>query len=223
MKKFRCPNCGAECLTIADKCYSGYKGYYNRRTIKRLIARSCTRCFAYYLLKIKRPLAYTLYQLVIFTAPFIICILFDVNKVGFIICYLLSMLFFVPLISVDLGNVLFANFIIYDKELDIRIPPMPNGSVIITKSMRRIYKLDVYGAKFFKDIESTIEQDKFRKEFTDGLVPILFHERGKNQPINITILRKEYVPTELIYEGSEFVLIDNGKEIASGYISSTTY
>ena len=45
-------------------------------------------------------------------------------------------------------------------------------------------------------------------------------DKKQEGEIEVTIMKKEFIPDDLLFYGSEFTVIDNGKEIASGLLVS---
>lgn len=96
--------------------------------------------------------------------------------------------------------------------------PEPNAKVIIKRSTGKIRHLYIYGIKFDRKTNNA----RFHEAFTNDLVPVVFHKKDKKQEgeTEVTIMKKEFIPDELLFYGSEFTVMDNGKEIASGLIVS---
>ena len=209
MKKYRCPNCGEECLSWHDRCYGARsKSYFSKN---HGICHECNRGF---IAKYREPLITSLFVLgltILFLLVLLLFIWFQ-NIYGFLLLFLYTIVIGVLAIV----NSPFSAIIQYDEDTGC-IMPIPNGKVTIHQATGRIRNLDIFGIKFCQATKNV----KFNEAFTNQLVPVVFHIQNEvtNHPIRVTIIKREFVPAELLYEGSRFIVIDNGKEIATGVIS----
>lgn len=208
MNKYRCPDCGEECLTWKQRYYFG--GRYNQRRIHQ-----CNACDRYFVSYQKNKLGSGLFTFFI-TIPFLpLFYLPFIN--GFFIFLLLLYLYFFNFAFSAIRNVLFGAIIQYDEDKEERIMPIPNAEITLNQLSGKIRSLDIFGIKFCQETKNV----RFGEAFTGNLVPVVFHDKSEetSQPMRITIMKKEFIPAELLKEGSPFVIINNGKEIAAGYIS----
>ena len=131
--------------------------------------------------------------------------------------FLLHIFIIVPLLNISLPLVKYKHTE-DDREVMEYVVPEPNAKVIIKRSTGKINNLDIYGIKFDRKTNNV----RFHEAFTNDLVPVVFHKKDKKQEgeTEVTIMKKEFIPDDLLFYGSEFTVIDNGKEIASGLLVS---
>ena len=128
----------------------------------------------------------TIYLLLIFTAPFLPCLLLGV--VG---------LFF-PCVK-------------YNKEARKLVKPQTNG-IVELKSKVKIQKLKIYGFRIYDEQHT----DSSKKIFDDNVIPVRFIRRHvfENRWF-VEIFNKDYVPEELLKDKTDFVLLENDKKVGN--------
>lgn len=125
----------------------------------------------------------------------------------------------VALLVIKVGcDTLFGTLVPFDIDHNESVMPVPNGVVILTEVKAPIRYLDIKGLRFCPPTEGR----EFYKAFPDGMVPVIFHcKKGRakaNQHIRVTLLRKPQMPAELLQVNRRFTVVDNGREIASGFL-----
>lgn len=230
MKKYRCPNCGDRSISFFDRFILGtpYRGTYYANSLhtNRHICGYCTNCKCLFTIHRRNPFVYGL-LLVILIIPFLSLVFLtylsqcysEVNTPDMrygvsAIIYIFAFAFLVLWIR----NILFSGLIPFDTDKNEAIIPVPNGVFTLTQINRRIRNMDIFDIRF----SQTVEDKKFNDTFPDALIPVMFDIKSgrakADQHIRVTILKKDLVPVELLHENSRFVVIDKGKEIASGFI-----
>lgn len=218
MKKYRCPCCGEECITLSNKIFS-YEIVNPKTRYVNFNGNRCPSCGGIFLPQIKYknslPSKIILF-LVVAILIYLFYLVFFVSTNYAFIC--LALLFIHPLIIAPISSINRA-LTMYDREKRKHIIPEANAKFIIDKITGKIDNLDIYGVKFKKHTNVI----RFHETFTDGLVPVVFYKDSKNQQgeLKVTIMKTEFIPKELLVEGSEFSVIDNGKEIATGKITAS--
>ena len=219
MKKYRCPCCGEECITFANKnfCYRPRHYLYLQMDKSGNICPECGGLFKIY----HKPRVRLCVEAIILIASLFLGIYLTVFRSPiFAIIILVSAFLFpyliLPLMSIDLPIVKY-NRANYHKETKFTILK-PNAVVDLQQSKGKINNLDIYGIKFDRKTNNV----RFHEAFTNDLVPVVFHKKDKKQEgeTEVTIMKKEFIPDDLLFYGSEFTVIDNGKEIASGLLVS---
>lgn len=205
MKKFRCPHCGDECLTIIDKtCF-----YESHKT--RLHCKVC-----------KNPV-YLQHKYDNSWYPVLaICL-----GLVLITLYILLYIFRIPLL---IAGALLAIFIIYigfsvvsylscafTKYVYSEYSTSEAKAVIELDNTRKVDNLDIFAIKFDKSTDDI----RFHDAFIKDLIPIVFYKSTKkqNNPIIVKIMKSQFIPKDLLKVGAEFSVIDNGKNITSGKIT----
>ena len=215
MKKYRCPSCGEECITFANKnfCYRIRQFLYLQMDKSGNRCPECGGLFKIY----HKPRVRLYVEAIILIASLLLAIYLTVfrNPIYAIIVLLFPYLI-LPLMSIDLPIVKY-NRANYHNETKFTVPE-PNAVVNLQHSKGKINNLDIYGIRFHKKANTV----RFHETFTNDLVPVVFHKKDKKQEgeTEVTIMKKEFIPGELLFYGSKFTVIDNGKEIASGFIQT---
>ena len=215
MKKYRCPCCGEESITLSNKIFS-YEVKNPRARYVNYDGNRCPSCGGVFL-----PIAKyknSLHTKIIFILTFIsfiysIYLVFFVNT-NYAFIYL-ALMIILPLIIAPIFNINRA-ITMYDRKSNKHIIPETNAKFAIEKNTNKIDNLDIYGVKFHKKTNKV----RFHEAFTNQLVPVVFHKNSKNQQgeLEVTIMKMEFIPKELLVEGSKFTVVDNGKEVATGEI-----
>lgn len=222
MKKYRCPCCGEECITLRQKIYCSHYDPRGYKSVKDSYGTRCPDCGGMYenYLKSRAKLYYI--SLVISSAVFLplVFLTLFVNTIyagPLALYFLLHIFIIVPLLNISLPLVKYKHTE-DDREVMEYVVPEPNAKVIIKRSTGKINNLDIYGIKFDRKTNNV----RFHEAFTNDLVPVVFHKKDKKQEgeTEVTIMKKEFIPDDLLFYGSEFTVIDNGKEIASGLLVS---
>lgn len=203
MRKYRCPWCGEEVITLPGKVFVGSNFNRGRR------CPACTREYAHkskisFVLQVLKFWSFYLFgNLILFLIPF-----FRENY--FIIIWLDTFSF---IFLVGLGNYLFAKLVRWE---DGQIIPFEfQGSVEIEayrKYKRRIKDGDILAACF--------EGSAFPKadeEFPFVLSAVTAH--NQIQGYQIGFIKYEFIPKGLVTAGAEFTIRDNGKAIGKGVIT----
>ena len=217
MKKYRCPCCGEECITLRKRFF-----IYNLSSpIHDYSGSSCPECggrfIPYEKSAIKSYIEYA-FLIAFLLALLYLTIFVSAIYVLIIIAYLLLLLPLVifPILKIKLPIVGFRRAD-YSARREY-ILPEHNSKVMIELTNGKIKDLGIYGIRFDKKTNNT----RFHETFTNDLVPVVFHKKDKKQggETEVTIMEKEFIPGELLFYGSKFTVIDNGKEIASGFIQT---
>ncbi len=219
MKKYRCPCCGEECITFANKnfCYRLRHYLYMQMDMS---GNKCPECGGLFKIYHKSGVRICVEAIIIIVSLLLAIYLTVFRSPIYAIIVLLSAILFpyliLPLMSIDLPIVKY-NRANYHKETRFTVPK-PNAVVNLQQSKRKINNLYIYGIRFYKKTNTV----RFHEAFTNDLVPVVFHKKDKKQEgeTEVTIMKKEFIPDDLLFYGSEFTVIDNGKEIASGLLVS---
>ena len=214
MKKYRCPCCGEECITLSNKifCYQASNG---KNAWVDISGNRCPECGEIF--KIFPQPCIRLYievAIVILFLLFMIYLIAFVNSLYSLLVLLFAFLYpmvIAPLLSINLPIVKYSR---KDKKF---IVPESNAKLMLKDPVAKFNHLDIYGLQFHLKTKNV----KFHETFTNGLVPVVFHKNGREQQaeLKVTIIKTEFIPKELLFEGSEFTVIDNGKEFATGKIT----
>lgn len=214
MKKYRCPCCGEECITLRNKifCYQASNG---KNAWADISGNRCPECGGIF--KIFPKPCVRLYievAIVLLFLLFMLYLIFFINTIYTLIVLLFAFLYpflIAPLLSIDLPIVK------YNREEKKFIIPEHNAKVTLKRLTEKVNHLDIYGIKFNQKTNNV----RFHETFTNDLVPVVFHKDSKKQQgkSEVTIMKMDFIPKELLFEGSEFTVIDNGKEIATGKIT----
>ena len=239
MKKYRCPVCGEECITLRKKIFT-YSLPSRGRDYNGNI---CPKCGGMFMPYPKRGIKFYIEAVIIsllISSGFLLTIFVS----SAFVLLMVSSFFFIPLLIMPLFSIDYP--LVKYKRVDLMyerpalgrrafsdhrgfIIPEPNARIRLKQKTGKIGHLDIYGIRF----EQKTKAVRFREEFADGLVPVVFHtesekrksEAKPKEKLNdgeseVTLMNMKFIPEELLYFGSEFTVIDNGKEIASGLIMS---
>ena len=215
MKKYRCPCCGEECISLSNKIFS-YEIKNPRSSYVNLDGNKCPCCGDVFLPinKYKNSLlTKILLFLVLFFCIYTLYLIFFVSP-NYALIYL-GLMFICPLIFAPMLSLNRA-ITRYDRENSKHIIPKANAKFIIDYNANKIDNLDIYAIKFHKKTNIV----RFHETFTNDLVPVVFHKQTKKQQgeLEVTIMKMEFIPKEFLVEGSKFTIVDNGEEIATGKV-----
>ena len=228
MKKRRCPVCGKECVTLRNifRCYALHDKY---SYIRDRDGGKCPECGGLFLPYPKpgvgRYIAQAAVGAIIIASVLLAVFVSSVYLLIMFPLFFLIPLVILPLISAKEPLVRFKR----GDYTDYReyIIPKPNARVIMKRGSGEINDLDIFGLRFDEKTRAA----RFREAFTDGLVPAVFHKGRKKREcepeivlnegeLEVTIMDMKFIPEDLLFCGSGFTVMDNGKEIASGLIVS---
>lgn len=217
MKKYRCPCCGEECITLRDKIFS-YEIKNSRARYANFDGNRCPLCNGVFLPK--KRYKNSLLSKIILILTFIL-FLYSLYLVFFVstnyaLIYLPLAIVF-PLIIAPIFSINRA-LTMYDREKHEHIIPQVNAIFLIDKNIDKIDNLDIYAIKF----QTKTNIVRFHEAFTNDLVPVVFHKHTKNQrgELEVTIMKMKFIPENLLIKGSKFTIVDNGEEIATGKITT---
>lgn len=140
------------------------------------------------------------------------------------IAMILIVLTFAAFILCLIGGLIFTIYRWIDGVALVRYPgeepfyESQNARVMLTGPCVKIKNLGIYGLKF--DIR--VREGRFLETFKNELVPAVFYREGRNLnrgPINVELMKRDFIPEELLRVGSSFAVWDNGKVIGHGIIT----
>lgn len=201
MKKYRCPYCGEECITSYD------------------ISRACR---SNKIIDAVRTVGVIMFfVLMVLDVIFACASHLSVNETIGMVLFVSTCAVF-PLLLISL-IIMFIHRGIVGVAL-VRCPgeesfyESQNAHVMLTGSCVKIKNSGIYGLKF--DIR--VRERRFLETFKNELVPAVFHREGKSRnrgPINVELMKRDFIPKELLRVGSSFAVWDNGKVIGHGMIT----
>lgn len=215
MRKFRCPHCGEKTITVFDRV-AARSNDYNRPF--RPTVTFCKDCngWSRSLPKTRKLISFRILALVLTLAAMIVSWFVFTTAMAYVCCGALLLGFIIynvidllyePLIPVVLDEGV-------SKAFSWKVPD--RNAVFTVNDSKDIKPYFVYGVKF----EAKTENQRFKERFTDGLVPVVFHERRKGSNVfEVRIIGKKFVPEELLHIGSEFLVEDNDQFICRGTVS----
>lgn len=234
MKKYRCPFCGEECITLfydiscSRRSYNHNMALYNDGKYAKGSCNNCCKLFT------TRPhhsnkIIYTICNvgiimlsvLLVLDFIFILTSRLTVNET---IAKILIVLTFAAFILCLIGGLIFTIYRWIDGVALVRYPgeepfyESQNARVMLTGPCVKIKNLGIYGLKF--DIR--VREGRFLETFKNELVPAVFYREGRNLnrgPINVELMKRDFIPKELLRVGSSFAVWDNGKVIGHGIIT----
>ena len=219
MRKYRCPCCGRECIPTLLKIYSTFQ-IGRRGRVNSAIGETCPDCGGRFIIKHRQPVGtlMTLAQFAIVLLAFSGALWLTFNGYPFFaLSPLVLMTFFYY--TIPLANLMYPivkrntgdGLLLYDI-------PEGNARVKFGKPRKKLRPLDIYGAKFDRPTENV----RFHETFMDGMVPIVIlkEPKWKGQP-NVQLMKREFVPDELLAPGALFTVYDNGRAIVRGRIEKT--
>lgn len=205
MKKFRCPHCGDECLTIIDKTcfYESHKTRLHCKVCKNPVYLQHKYDNSWY------PVLAICLGLVLIT----LYILLYIFRIPLLIAGALLAIFIIH-IGCPFVSYLSCSFTKYEYS---NYSAGEANAVVELDNTRKVDNLDIFAIKFN---ESTNDV-RFHEAFIKDLVPIVFYKSTKkqNNPIIVKIMKSQFIPKDLLKVGAEFSVIDNGKNITSGKIT----
>jgi len=211
LKKYRCPYCGEECIPLIDKCIciEWKTSFY---VLKQ--GNACRRCNNHFG---KRYI----YKWCDYVFPWAYLLIFGLFGLTYLNISVLAIIFLVYsfsliLVILPLVEYIFTEVTQFDQEKLKSYTLPPNAEIEISTDKIRIRNLSILGIKFNKKTNVV----RFHETFTNDLVPVVFYKGNKKQQgkLKVTIMKMEFIPKDLLFEGSEFTVIDNGKEIATAKI-----
>lgn len=217
MKKYRCPYCGEESITSANKLLCNNIG---RRRHLYKIGNACPACGQYYAVRFRGSRWIdALFLLLIVGVPLLFLILGFWNPLYCALSVLTASVGNAFLL-IPLQNRLFGVITQYDQEDFYHVRLDPNAEITLTDTTNAIKDQDIYGIRFDK----RADLPRFREVFKNDLVPVVFfREKGdRSRTMRVTVMKSQYVPDTLLCEGAAFTVVDNGREIATG-VFKTVY
>ena len=218
MRKYRCPYCGEEGITASKKAFQ-----FNTPRARRGLQMKygCPSCDKKYMLQQRYPLSQgsgllsiaLSISLLLSAALFIIAVLFENYSVIFTLTFFV---FVIMLIVMPLWNLKICGITQFNDAIQQNVLLPPNATVELTTSTRRIDNLDILGVRFSEKTRKV----RFAEAFRGEIVPVVFYKKSKDQapPLQVTFMKAEFIPAELLHEGAQFTVVDNGEDIATGTI-----
>ena len=218
MKQWRCPHCGEERLPLTSQYYCFGTRFNPRRYGK-------CGCGGTYKVKARRNRWFGPALFVATGALTILCfalafwaITWEYEERGWCILFLI-LTFVAPLVYITIGDDWIARVCCipepYDEQCKTYIHLESDAEVVLDGSAEKVYDHGTYGVRFDRQTRVV----RFHEVFLQGLVPMTFYRCDHTASTRVHILKAEFVPPELLAEGSRFTVVDNGKEIATGMIS----
>lgn len=225
MKKHRCPHCGERSFSLSDRMYMAYVriGVLWVSKANILDGCLCAKCQNIAMQQKNNPLIRFIFFPIMFCYGypvfpiFIISFLSVIDKLHWFVT-LLSVAYYLAFL-VYLFIYAFAKPIVpYNKasySLDKHIEYKAETRINVSSS-KYIKPYGVYGLKLSN---STIDE-KFKENFSDGLVPAVFHPNPKGSlEYYVRIINKSAVPDDVLYDGAKFLVEDyDGLFIANGTV-----
>lgn len=234
MKKYRCPYCGEECITLFYDISCSRRSYnHNYGSINdgKYATGSCNNCCKLFMTRPhhSNKIIYTICNvgiimlsvLLVLDFIFILTSRLTVNET---IAMILIVLTFAAFILCLIGGLIFTIYRWIDGVALVRYPgeepfyESQNARVMLTGPCVKIKNLGIYGLKF--DIR--VRERRFLETFKNEFVPAVFYREGRNLnrgPINVELMKRDFIPKEFLRVGSSFAVWDNGKVIGHGMIT----
>lgn len=224
MKYYRCPHCGELGISAFYKNTQA-KTHYNFLTatfedlLKNDKGEICKCCNKPYVLRPRY--SSTLYVLtyvgiIIYNIAMLIASLIVAANTYYLGFYLTPIMMVASFSFYWIPKLLCAP-VASDKETLQKLDRLSNVSVELLEISKNIHNYDIHVIKF----DAKTENIRFKEAFAKGLVPIMFLKKTRAQitPIEAYIIRKEFVPDELLFVGSSFSIVDTkGNIIGKGKI-----
>ncbi len=224
MKYYRCPHCGEPGISALYK-NTFAKTHYNLLNIKfeDLLRNDngevCKYCKKMYVIRPRYNsthyvLAYV--GMMIFNIAILIANLYFAKNSHYL-SYYLTPVILAPFFGTYWIPKLMCAPLPADKKTMKKIDIMSNVSVELLEIAKNIHNYDIHAIKF----DAKTYNIRFKEVFNKEQVPIMFLKRTRAQisPIEAYIIKKEFVPEDLLFEGSTFSIIDTkGTVIGKGKI-----
>ncbi|MBE7027120.1 MAG: hypothetical protein E7410_06150 [Ruminococcaceae bacterium] len=224
MKYYRCPHCGEPGISAFHKNIHA-KTHYNMATasfedlLKDDKGEVCIYCNKPYVISPRYHWTpFVLLSIAACLAPFVILFLsifaFHRNAGLAILMILL-----IPVITLAMSYLLKLPCapLPADKDTMKKINVMSNVSVELLEIAKNIHNYDIHAIKF----DAKTENVRFKEAFTHERVPVMFLKKTRAQVsiVEAYVIKKEFVPDELLFVGSSFSIIDTkGTVIGKGRI-----
>ena len=212
-KKYRCPCCGEESISLKKKIFH----FAARGTATGTFGgNSCPQCGEKF-----KPV--TRYSGIFNIGYQVLLYLFGALSLLGLLMYttlflwlFVSYCFLLVFIVFPLHNYLFSAIAPLKQKIYGDNIFEANAIVEISSAVKRMENLDIYGLQFME----TTKNKRFIELFPEGLVPIVIHKMKKKQksPFHVMIMKAEFIPSELLHAGAQFTLVDNGIDIAMGTV-----
>ena len=219
MKYYRCPHCGEPGISAFYKNIEA-KTHYNFLTatfedlLKNDKGEVCKYCNKPYVISPRYHWTpFILLSIAVCLVPFALIALSIYTGLGVLLVLLTPVITFAAACLTKLTCMPLPA----DKETMEKIDVMSNVSVELLEIAKNIHNYDIHAIRFDKRTENV----RFKETFTKGLVPIMFLKKTRAQVsiIEAYIIKKEFVPDELLFVGSSFSIIDTkGTIIGKGRI-----
>lgn len=226
MKYYRCPHCGEPGISALYKNLMARTHYLfiNMRfedIIQKDKGEICSCCNKPYVLRPRYStslyvLTYILARFV-FPVAWIIASLIVENRVDLFLG--IMMFLFSPAVIYGVGCLpkLLCAPVASDKETLQKIDRLSNVSVELLEIAKNIHNYDIHAIKF----DAKTENIRFKETFFHERVPIMFFKKKRAQVSRVEayIIKKEFVPDDVLFVGSSFSIIDlKGTVIGRGKI-----
>ncbi len=226
MKYYRCPHCGEPGISALYKNLMARTHYLfiNMRfedIIQKDKGEICTYCNKPYVLRPRYSsslyvLTYILARF-IFPVAWIIAAIIIEGRVDVFLGILMILFFPAAIWGMRCLPKLLCAPVASDKETLQKIDRLSNVSVELLEIAKNIHNYDIHVIKF----DAKTENMRFKEAFDKEQVPIMFLKKTRAQttPIEAFIIKKEFVPEDLLFVGSTFSIIDTkGTIIGKGKI-----
>ncbi len=224
MKYYRCPHCGEPGISAFYKNTQA-KTHYNFLTIafedllKNDSGEICKYCNKPYVIRPRYSiLLYVLAVIGVMLVP-ILWFVLSVVLAGFDNLLLIPLILLMPVVALAVFWLpkLMCAPLPADNDTLSKIDRLSNVSVELLEIAKNIHNYDIHAIKF----DAKTENIRFKEAFTKEQVPIMFLKKTRAQitPIEAYIIKKEFVPDDLLFVGSGFSIVDTkGTIIGKGKI-----
>lgn len=207
-KKLRCPHCGRETITFGDRWFS-FSASNGRNNSINTYGAKCPECGGVYsYIGLNKQKKYIEASMILLVYAYLFYLTFFVNPMFVIlmvaVALMVSLLIF-PLTS------LFQPIVVYDRESKQRVIPEANAAVSLDKHVS-IKKLMIYGVM----TENAAGNVQLTKCFERGIFAAMFLESKQESVWQVYIIKKEFVPDEVLQSGQRFTLTFKGEEVGQG-------
>lgn len=229
MKKYRCPYCGEEGISLWQKynaydppnkgetfgSFDGNRSYlieHSHRGWRRQFS-FCKNCHNLLRNHYTNKLGHYTYLCLIFIPILIFIALAIWHNPLFIIAILSYVFILVEFVLLPLDSILLCNYTCCSDNLEAYMPKA-NAKIEIIDAKKQIKNLSVLGVRFSKNTTDR----KFHEAFENDIIPAIFFKKSKIC-YEVRFMKTKFIPVNLYTVNAEFTVIDNGKEVAKGMIS----
>ncbi len=214
MKYYRCPHCGEPGISAFYKNTQAKSHFISFEDIlKNDKGEVCKCCNKPYVIRPRYSiLLYVLAVIGVMLVP-ILWFVLSVVLAGFDNLLLIPLILLMPVVALAVFWLpkLMCAPLPADNDTLSKIDRLSNVSVELLEIAKNIHNYDIHAIKF----DAKTENIRFKEAFTKEQVPIMFLKKTRAQitPIEAYIIKKEFVPDELLFVGSSFSIVDVGGTI----------